>query len=137
MESSLRIIVGMMFLTAGVVVGLVFLYERSDSGSRLRKFLITIYSLAALSVVLFALYNSPTRHLYILALAIVTAFIVERIIDRFRKLTRFGSRLIFLIVGAPILLTIIPIADSIALGIGYFVYIVWNYYSDKDVKEQE
>jgi type III secretory pathway component EscU len=137
MESSLRAIVGIVVLIAGAVVGLVYLYESGRIRPRWLKYLRIIYFLAACFVVLYILYKSPTKHLYVLILAMVIAFIVERAINRFRKLTRFGSRLIVLIVGYSILSAIIPTADLIVFGSTYFVFSVWNYYSDDDVKDQK
>lgn len=139
MESNLRVIVGIVILVAGAIVWVVYLYESGRFGPRLRKYLRIIPALAVIAFVLYALYRSGTIELlYFYILTFVTVFIIERGINRFRKLTRFGSRLIVLIVVTVVSIwsNLFSVSDSIINGIAYFIASVW-YFPDETVKSKK
>jgi hypothetical protein len=141
MENNLRLIAGIVVLIAGAIVWVVYLYESGKFGPRLSKYLRLIPALAIISVALYALYHRGTmRLLYLLDLFLISmaiAYILERVINRYRKLTRFGSRMLVLIVivSVSIWSNLYTVYECIANGIGFFIASVWYYASDDD-KEQ-
>ncbi len=75
------------------------------------------------------------KKLLFIVIAIAATAIAEWLINKYRPLTIFGSRLIVLLIGYPILAFVMPIKDCFFLAVGYFIYIVWN--SEEDQKDMK
>ncbi len=103
----------------------------------MRKYLILIWRLAALAAVAYALFHLTARQWVFGAIAVAATALVQWLLNRERPLTKFGNNLIFLLVGYPILAFVIPLGDCIALGLGYFLYIVWDSEENQDTKPGE
>ncbi len=77
------------------------------------------------------------RLLYLFLISMVIAYILERVISKYRKLTRFGSRMLVLIVVVSVSIwsNLYTVYECIVNGVGFFIASVWYYASDDD-KEQ-